>query len=712
VDPRYKYEIGGMAAITAGVLLGVALVWPGSGVVTQGLVEGLRAGVGQAAGVFPLLLFFLGGVLLVKQERLRPTATALGLALVFLTLLGFLGLRAPEGMEYQSPQSHGGWVGAVLVHFLRRWFGPVGSGILLTATALTALLVTSDATAPELLGRAGVALRNAWQRLVRRGQRPTQRKADQKPRSGKPPQKPAPPASAPLPHNLPDDGAATQLALPGTDPNPYPFPTLSLIEPDNPQRAADREAEIAANSVRLEEALASFNVQAKVVATERGPAITRYEVVPAPGIRVSKVANLADDLALALAALDVRVEAPVPGKGVIGIEVPNQEMDFVYLVDILRSPAFQNAESKLTFALGKDIAGHPMVGDLARMPHLLIGGATNSGKSVCLNALIVSILYRAAPHEVRFLMIDPKRVELTLYAGIPHLDRPVVTNAKDAADLLRGAVLEMEARYDRFAALGVRHITTYNKRVPPEEQMAYIVIIIDELADLMMQASAEFETLICRIAQLARATGIHLVIATQRPSVNVITGLIKANISSRIAFAVASQVDSRTILDTVGAERLIGRGDMLYWPIDASKPTRIQGAYIDEDQVRKLADHLHQVKRQMRFDYRPIVVPIEVEVGAGVPASPLSGAAPTPEGEPDDELYPQAVALVQAEGQASASRLQRKFGIGYNRAGRLIDLLEQRGVIGPADGSRPRQVLIPAEPEEDLSQTDEEGDGS
>lgn len=701
---RYPFEIGGMAAITGGILLAVALLLPQSGVVIRFLVTGLRWAVGQASWVFPLLLLILGILLLTKWERLRFPATSLSLALLFLAGVGFLGLRSPEGQEYLSPQAHGGWIGAVLARGLRHWFGAAGSGIILGAIALTALLLASDATVPDLLAGAGAACQRAWQRLK---SRPRGRKNDPLKRSSR---KKNVPSSAPAaaPTHPPDpvkNDKATRLPLPGPHQDVYPLPPLSLIEPDRPQRVVDREDEIAANSVRLEEALASFNVQAKVVATERGPAITRYEVVPAPGIRVSKVANLADDLALALAALDVRVEAPVPGKGVIGIEVPNQEMEFVYLVDILRSPVFQNAESKLVFALGKDIAGHPRVADLTRMPHLLIGGATNSGKSVCLNAMIVSLLYRAAPHEVRFLMIDPKRVELTLYDGIPHLDRPVVTTAKDAADLLRGAVQEMEGRYDRFAALGVRHIASYNKRVPPEDRMAYIVIIIDELADLMMQASAEFETLICRIAQLARATGIHLVVATQRPSVNVITGLIKANISSRIAFAVASQVDSRTILDAVGAERLIGRGDMLYWPIDESKPTRIQGAFIDEDQVRKLVDHLQQVKRQIRFDYPPIVVPLPPEEAAAAASLPGSEAE-------DDELYAEAVALVQAEGQASVSRLQRRFSIGYNRAGRLIDLLEKRGIIGPAEGSKPRRILVPPPPDKELSPTLPEGEGN
>jgi S-DNA-T family DNA segregation ATPase FtsK/SpoIIIE len=402
-----------------------------------------------------------------------------------------------------------------------------------------------------------------------------------------------------------------------------------------------------------------------------------------PGVRVSKITNLSDDLAYALKALAVRVEAPVPGKGVIGVEVPNPEVTFVHLREILESKAAERMKSRIGFPLGRDISGHPMMADLATMPHLLIAGATNSGKSVCLNSMIASILFRARPDEVKLLLIDPKRVELSLFESIPHLAAPVAHDAKESAGLLRWAIREMELRYTQFADLGVRNINGWNQRAatdPDIDPLYYLVIVIDELADLMMQAATEFETSICRLAQLARATGIHLVVATQRPSVNVITGTIKANIASRIAFAVASQVDSRTILDINGAERLVGSGDMLYLPLDAptGKPVRIQGAYIGERDINALVDFL---KEQATPRYADGAVESAGKVV-------MRGV----DDEADDEMFERALDLVLATKHASASMLQRKFKLGYTRAARLIDMMEERGYVGPHDGRRPREV--------------------
>jgi S-DNA-T family DNA segregation ATPase FtsK/SpoIIIE len=399
---------------------------------------------------------------------------------------------------------------------------------------------------------------------------------------------------------------------------------------------------------------------------------------------VSKVTNLADDLAYALKALAVRVEAPVPGKGVIGIEVPNPEVTFVHLREIMESKAAERTRSRIAFALGRDISGHPMMADLATMPHLLIAGATNSGKSVCLNALIASMLFRVRPDEVKFLLIDPKRVELSLFEGIPHLAAPVAHDAKEAAGLLRWAIREMELRYSQFADVGVRNIKGWNERAQMDddmEPMYYLVIVVDELADLMMQAATEFEISICRLAQLARATGIHLVVATQRPSVNVITGTIKANIASRIAFAVASQVDSRTILDINGAEKLVGSGDMLFLPLDAptGKPVRLQGAYIGERDIMAVVDFL---KKQARPHYSK---------GAVESVGSVVLRADDEEGV-EDEMFGKALEFVLATKHASASMLQRKFKLGYTRAARLIDMMEERGYIGPHDGRKPREV--------------------
>jgi len=501
-----------------------------------------------------------------------------------------------------------------------------------------------------------------------------------------------------------DDGDPKQMVLPGMpvperseaeeawfadgEPTSYKTPPLDLVQPEKAKPLPDRTPEIMANSQRLEGTLGSFKIEARVVNTEIGPTVTRYEMELAPGIRVNRVANLSDDIALALASDGIRIEAPVPGKGVIGIEVPNQIREVVNLHDILVSPEFRGSPGPLPFVVGKDIAGQIRVAELTRMPHVLVAGSTNSGKSVCLNCMIISLLYRLSPRDLRFLMIDPKRVELTLYDGIPHLDRPVVTDPDDASDLLRGAVREMMARYDRLHDLGVRNIASYNQSVDDDERMPYIVIIIDELAELMMLARAEVEASICRIAQLARATGIHLVVATQRPSVNVVTGSIKANIGTRIAFSVAQQVDSRVILDQVGAERLIGRGDMLYAPIDAGKPERIQGSYVDEFQVHRLVEYLNAMPSTLQVKYsESIIQPVSAENDGlgdddeGIDASDL------------DDRFWDCVNFVRREGEGSTSRLQRNFGIGYNRAGRIMDQMHELGIVGPPRGSKPREVL-------------------
>ncbi|MCW3096351.1 MAG: translocase FtsK, partial [Chthonomonadaceae bacterium] len=388
-------------------------------------------------------------------------------------------------------------------------------------------------------------------------------------------------------------------------------------------------------------------------------------------------------LAMSLAAIDVRVEAPIPGKSAIGLEVPNVTPVMVSLRECLDQDEFKNASSKLTVALGKDVAGQYRYADLTRMPHLLIGGSTNSGKSVCLNVLIASLVYRNTPRDVQMLMIDPKRVELSLWKDIPHLMHPVVTDVKQASGVFRAALKEMDRRYDLFAALGTRNIDGYNAKMPEDDCLPYLVLIVDELADLMMQQGPEIETSICRLAQLARATGIHLVIATQRPSVDIITGTIKANISSRIAFAVASQVDSRTILDMTGADRLIGRGDMLFMPIDAAKPVRIQGCYLSETETNTLVDYL---KEQSKPNYT-ILVPETTSSGNG------SGAGEVPD-DVDDAFFEQAVRLVVNNGQASTSMLQRRFRIGYTRAARIVEMMEEKGIVGPLNGAKPRELLV------------------
>ncbi|ABB14178.1 DNA translocase FtsK [Carboxydothermus hydrogenoformans] len=461
----------------------------------------------------------------------------------------------------------------------------------------------------------------------------------------------------------------------------YQLPPISLLNrPKSSRNQMNRD--ISENIKILEETLESFGVQATVKEVSCGPAITRYELEPAPGVKVSKIVSLADDIALKLAAADVRIEAPIPGKAAVGIEVPNKEINMVVLREIIETPEFQNQASPLAFALGKDIAGKPIVADLQKMPHLLIAGATGSGKSVCLNTLISSILFRATPQEVKFLMIDPKMVELVTFNGIPHLISPVVTNAKKAAISLRWAVREMERRYELFAKYGVRDITRFNSLVLTKggedlSYLPYIVIIIDELADLMMVSPAEVEDSICRLAQMARAAGMHLVVATQRPSVDVITGLIKANIPSRISFAVSSQTDSRTILDMAGAEKLLGKGDMLFFPVGASKPIRVQGAYMSDKEVEAVVEFW---KKQGDPEFSSeFEQELDVEEDSQLE---------------EDELLPQAVKIVMDAGHASISLLQRRLRIGYARAARLIDQMERKGIVGGYEGSKPRSVLI------------------
>ncbi len=466
---------------------------------------------------------------------------------------------------------------------------------------------------------------------------------------------------------------------------PYVFPPVELLGKDPKSGRGDSKAEMLANAKKLETTLKSFGVDAKVIQINRGPTVTRYELSPSQGVKVSKIVNLADDIALNLAASGIRIEAPIPGKAAVGIEVPNRETQSVYLRTVLDSDAFYKHNSKLAFALGEDIAGNPVITDIAKMPHLLIAGATGSGKSVCINTLITSILYKADPKDVKLLLVDPKVVELSVYNGIPHLLIPVVTDPKKASAALHWAVREMLQRYNDFAAFGVRDIKGFNaikeKEGDEKGRMSQIVIVIDELADLMMAAPGEVEDSICRLAQMARAAGMHLIIATQRPSVDVITGVIKANIPSRLAFSVSSGIDSRTILDMVGAEKLLGKGDMLFYPAGQSKPSRLQGAFVTDQEVEDIVAFL---KKSGRPGYTQDTIDQITKVAKGGMDAD----------EDSDEFYEQAVDLIIEKEKASVSMLQRQFRIGYNRAARLMDELERKGMVGPEEGSKPRKVLI------------------
>ncbi|WP_458126415.1 DNA translocase FtsK [Paenibacillus sp. Z3-2] len=476
---------------------------------------------------------------------------------------------------------------------------------------------------------------------------------------------------------------AQPIKPPPPPPKPYKLPSFRLLaKPNNGGKAGDQK-DYMQTARKLEATLESFGVRAKVLEVVRGPAVTRYEIQPDIGVKVSRIVSLTDDIALALAAKDIRMEAPIPGKSAIGIEVPNGEVSVVTMREVMETATFQDAESKVTIAFGRDISGQTIIGNLARMPHLLVAGATGSGKSVCINGIITSILYKAKPDEVKFLMVDPKMVELNVYNGIPHLMAPVVTDPKRASLALKKIVVEMEKRYELFSKSGTRNVEGYNNLMKdnPAAVLPYIVVIVDELADLMMVAAGDVEDAIARLAQMARAAGIHLIIATQRPSVDVITGVIKANIPSRIAFGVSSQVDSRTILDMGGAEKLLGRGDMLFMPMGASKPVRVQGAFMSDEEVENIVNY---VRGQGEAQYDESIVP---EVDDSVQAAD----------EVQDELYEQAVQIILEAKQASVSLLQRRMRVGYTRAARLIDSMEARGVIGPYEGSKPREVLVSLE---------------
>lgn len=464
---------------------------------------------------------------------------------------------------------------------------------------------------------------------------------------------------------------------------PYHFPSLDILAKGTGSQSNGEE--VAQNAMMLENVLSNFGITAKVVNATQGPTVTRYEIEPAPGVKVSRIVNLTDDIALNLAAQHIRMEAPIPGKSAIGIEVPNKTTEAVHLRDVLDCSDFKDARGGIPVGLGKDIAGKPVITDLAKMPHLLVAGTTGSGKSVCVNTLISSILFSRKPEEVKLLLIDPKMVELSIYNGIPHLMAPVVTDMKKAAAVLRWAVREMEARYKAFAASGKRDIKSYNE-AHPKAAMPLIVLIIDELADLMMTAPDDIEESISRLAQMARAAGIHMVLATQRPSVNVITGSIKANVPSRISFAVGSQIDSRTILDMAGAEKLLGKGDMLFAPIGANKPIRVQGAFISDDEVEHLVEF---VKAQREPEYDDTVTQ-EAEKETEKESSEENDIY-------RDELLERAVNLVMESGQASVSMLQRRFRIGYTRAARLVDTMEDLKIVGPSMGSKAREILMSPE---------------
>lgn len=696
-----RWEIYGILIIFAGVLGLVSLYTDSVGALGTLLRKYMKGLAGAGALSIPLCICLGGFYCLLRKKFPRVTPRLYGIILIIFVILIALHIKPHiemgnlsfiekmrKSVDLGESGIGGGLIGGISASILFALFGSTGTYILLFASICIGTILTTGISISEaiknLIHEKKEKRREPKPQIINStattttAEEETEEKLDENVKENE---------QLKVEKAAPDVESSKALETSDCEFNfekhyknqEYNFPPVSLLQKSSSRQNNLNEKELLNNAQILEKTLESFGIQAKVVQVSCGPVVTRYEVQPSPGIKVSRIVNLADDIALSLAVPDVRIEAPIPGKAAIGIEVPNKEVSKVYFRDIIESPEFKNSPSKLTVALGKDIAGKPVAADLAQMPHLLIAGATGSGKSVCINTIITSILYKASPDEVKLLLVDPKVVELTTFNGIPHLIAPVVTDPKKAASALHWMVAEMERRYKLFAKEGVREINRYNE--VSQEKLPKVLVIIDELADLMMVSPKEVEESICRLAQMARAAGIHLVVATQRPSVDVITGLIKANIPSRISFAVSSQVDSRTILDMAGAEKLLGKGDMLFFPVGAAKPIRVQGAFLSEKEVEKVVTF---VKNQMEPNYEKNLSDFEVE-------KPLNSE------EVLDELFKEALSVVIENGQASASLLQRKLRIGYARAARLIDQMEEKGFIGKYEGSKPRQILITKE---------------
>jgi S-DNA-T family DNA segregation ATPase FtsK/SpoIIIE len=710
-----RKEIRGLVFLLIAIILGVSLFSfhladsvLGINTASSGKAHNLFGVVGaNLAGWIFLTLgfssFWLVAVFLIMtffSFRDYPLPSPLkSVAAIFCLILsscGILSLQFPREVAYRGGKVlSGGLAGHYVGSLMKSLLNDFGAYVLLSAIFVISLMVCTDVSFAWFFSsisfRIRGIVRTCREYLLKREEKQRKRKVREEyieQERSKPKRKVTivePKAEAP---KKPEQESFVFMNVAGE----FKLPSLDLLNKAPAEKGVEIEKEsLEANARRLEMKLADFGVEGEVVEILPGPVITMYELKPAPGVKISKVAGLSDDLALALRAPSVRIVAPIPGKAAIGIEIPNNQRSLVYLEEILSSQAFRSSPHKLTIGLGKDITGAPFVTDLSRMPHLLVAGATGTGKSVCLNAMINSILFKASPDMVRFLMIDPKRIELTTYNDVPHLLHPVVTEPKGATKALRWAVEEMERRYMLLSDRGVRNIEAYNRKIlkekkpqPPEKSegmdkpLPYIILVIDELADLMMTSSREVEEAITRLAQMARAAGIHLVIATQRPSVDVLTGIIKANFPARISFQVSSRVDSRTILDNIGAENLLGQGDMLFLPPGVGRIMRIHGAYISEEEIKRVTDFL---KSQRKPNYDPTIM------------TEMTADEETEEDDIElDEKYEKAVELVIQTGQASISMVQRKLRVGYNRAARMIEAMEKQGIVGPSDGIRAREV--------------------
>ena len=699
LDPQSRHDIYGILLVAAAVALTISLLSARTGILGGALATVFRTLFGVGAFAIPLLFLLWGVTFFVKAFDISESRMGAGLGTVLLAVIGMLALAAPVAEQWEPTvlESYGGYVGAATAWVLRSAFGTDIAYVVLAALLLIGLVIAGLSISgivgwmQERLRREPEPLSEPQQRSRGRERAPRTMPLAEFEEEPPSPQRGAAARAGRPAASDPEIRRKTEPAARATAPKAmegFELPKASLLirSAETASRHKATERELTSTARLIEETLDTFDIPATVVGWIPGPTVTMYEIELPRGIKVSSVTRLADDLALALAAATVRILAPIPGKSLVGIEVPNERRSKVTLGDVLAAPAAASG-GPLTLAIGKDVAGDSILADLAAMPHLLIAGSTGTGKSVCINALLTTVLMRATPAEVRLILIDPKRIELSVYNGVPHLYVPVVTEPKEAASALAWAVSEMESRLKRLQKAGAKNIGMYNALVQdgkaPDgaEEMPYLMIVIDELADLMMVAAKEVEDSICRIAQLARAAGIHLVVATQRPSTDIITGLIKTNITNRIAFSVGSSIDSRVILDQPGAEKLIGEGDMLFstpaWP----KPKRIQGAFVSEDEIRLVVDHL---KAQAEPDYHEEILHLKVAaVGGGIDS-----------GDEDDPLLWEAADIVVTSGLGSTSMLQRRLKVGYARAGRIMDMLEAKGIVGPPDGSKPREVVV------------------
>ncbi|MDD6570151.1 MAG: DNA translocase FtsK [Acidaminococcus sp.] len=740
IEFTFNREVLGILLAAFAIVMLCALAGLPMGSAGAFLERVLKFALGIGAFLFPLYVLVLGLGYILNHEHLRFSKKFFTLLLFLVSVLSLWHMhKVPQGQELipEYLMTGGGLLGGAIVFVLTKVVGRIGAMIVLIASALASMVLSGKfslraplQTASDGVKEGAENVAQKWEayqdqrkqrshnsfydqekddgnyhkpraeeekkpslaerlkeKVTKAGTAPTLKFQKEQVDTAEPPRKFTITNSQDVkPKATAEPQQAQTARLENAETGeviPYEFPPLDLLNPDPPVNPRNYQAEIEEQGGTIEQTLHDFGVNATLVNVTKGPSVTRYELEPAPGVKVNKIQNLAEDIALKLAVSSVRIE-PIPGKAAIGIEVPSKTSQPVSFRSIVDCPEVKNAKGKLAIGLGKDISGHVVVADLTKMPHLLIAGSTGSGKSVCINTIICSLLYKAAPDEVKLILVDPKVVELTNYNGIPHLLTPVVTGPKQAASALHWAVVEMERRYSLFAKTQVRKIDDYNKLVQPGEKLPFIVVIIDELSDLMMVAAVDVEDAILRLAQKARAAGIHLILATQRPSVDVLTGTIKANIPSRIAFAVSSQIDSRTILDTSGAEKLLGKGDMLFFPTGENKPIRVQGAFIADDELNRVVDFIKA--EAIPTTYHQEVTTQELN---GEKDSKKDNSE-----DEEDELFQDAVEAVMDAHQASSSMLQRKFRIGYTRAARLVDAMEEKGIVGPADGSKPRPLLM------------------